>query len=875
VQLGSAPVRALWLKAPFVLRAHPALLASVVSATALAALAAASWPLVRAGVESQSLQGQLRTMTPLAAGLEIRVGNGDSSGDRARRAAAIRLSFTALGPPVVSSLLPAQLAGPAGAGTEVVALARTGALAHVRHETPSGGPGVWIADSTARAAHLRPGSTLRLTEPAFLQRPRIVTLRVAGIYRSLEAEPGNPYWANWLQDIRSPDPDSPPPPPFVLMTASDFERTAGVLGRAVENRFEFPIDPTGLTLVRAKHVDERLRSLAADVEHGGPVARPLGCAPGTCTTNSALSSALIVASSDVAAVMPTISLLSACGVLIALAISLSVGGFLVRRRADEAQALFARGESALVFAGRVGIEGLLPGLGGLALGLGGALLALRISAPTSAADGTTVSSAVVRAAIAVAASLGAIAAGAAAALPRDADRRPLVRRMARLPWEVVPLIAAGAVLAVVLDGRGLVGQADGATHPRLAVFLLPLLAVPGAAGLAARIARRTIHGRGRTTPMPVFLALRRLAAARWLLVTVVAASATAYGTFAYSSVLSASLSRSTAEKAWVSNGSDVQGLVDTHTTVPASFPFPVALVQIDSVNVALASGMRVDLVSGDPRALARTLRWGRGWSRDPRRLLPRLSMPLGSPLAAIATPGAPDEHAIVDQGVRLPIRIVGRAAVPGASAGRPALLVSRVDLRRLARRAHILDPAPQVQAFVWAKGPPAKVEPALARSELAPVFLTTADHIFQNASVRAAARSYRFVKVVGIAAAGLSVLCLLLYLQARQRSQLVAAAVLRRMGLGRPADGGALALEAAAIVLSAGIIGGAVAVFCAGPIVRHVDSLPQYAPGPVVVVPWVVLGTWLLAATIVTAALGAAASGLARRADVAGALRVA
>jgi len=375
--------------------------------------------------------------------------------------------------------------------------------------------------------------------------------------------------------------------------------------------------------------------------------------------------------------------------------------------------------------------------------------------------------------------------------------------------------------------------------------------------------------------MPVFLALRRLAAARGLLVAVVVASATAYGTFAYSSVLSASLSRSTAEKAWVSNGSDVQGFVDTHTTVPASVPFPVALVQIDSSNVALPSGVRVDLVSGDPRALARTLRWGRGWSDDPRRLLPRLSSSPRSPLAAIATPGTPDEHAIVDQGVTLPIRIVGHAAVPGASAGRPALLVSRADLRRLLRRAHALDPAPQVQTLVWAKGPPAKVERALARSALAPVFLTRSDHIFENASVRAADRSYRFVRVVGIAAAGLSLLCLLLYLQARQRSQLVGAAVLRRMGLGRVADGAALALEAALVVLSAGIIGSAVAVFCAGPIVRHVDSLPQYAPGPVLVVPWVVLGAWLAVATILTGALGAAAAALARRSDVAGALRVA
>lgn len=839
-------------------------------------LAAASWPLVRAGVESQSLQGQLRSMTPLAAGLEIRVTTADPSGDRGRRAAAVgfRGRSTSLGSPVVSSLLPAQLAGPAGAGTEVVALARTGAVEHVRHETRSKGAGVWIADSTATTGHLRPGSTLRLTEPAFLGHARIVELRVAGVYRSLEEEPGNPYWANWLQDIRSPDPDSPPPPPFVLMSVPDFERIAAVLGRSVENRFEYPLDPSGLTLARAKQVDKRLRSAAAAVDQGRAVARPLGCAPMRCTTSSALSSALVLASSDVEGVVPTISLLSACGILIALGISLSAGTFLVRRRAGEVQALFARGESAFVFAGRVALEGVLPGVAGLVVGIGGALIALRVSVPVWTPDRPTLSSAVIRGGVAVVASLLAVAAGAAVAFPRDPSARPLAQRFGRLRWEIVLLAAAGAVLAIVVDGRGLVRQADGATRPRLAVFVLPLFAVPGAAGLAARAARRALRGRSRTAPVPLFLAVRRLAAARGLLVAVLAGSATAYGTFAYSSVLSASLSRSTAEKAWVSNGSDVQGFVDTHASAPGGLRFPFALVQIDSTNVAFSSGARVDLISGDPRALARTLRWGRGWGDDPRRLLPRLTSSPRSSLAAIATPGLPDEHEIVDQGVRIPIRIVGHAAVPGSSAGRPALLVSRADLRRLARRAGILDPAPQVQALVWAKGPPGKVEPALARSPLAPVYLTTSNHIFENASVRAAARSYRFIKIVGVSAAGLSVFCLLLYLQARQRSQFVATAILRRMGLADVADGGALAIEAALIVLFAGFIGSAVAVACANPIVRHVDSLPQYAPGPVFVVPWATLGAWLLAAAIVAAMLGVAAARLARRADVAGALRV-
>jgi hypothetical protein len=115
-------------------------LAAVVLSIALAALAAAAVPLVRAGVESESLNGQLRTMSPLAAGLEIRVQGGRAGDDGARRAAAARFgrSVRFLGAPVLSSLTtnPIQVSGTAAPGFAVVPLARTGAIAHVKHLTP-------------------------------------------------------------------------------------------------------------------------------------------------------------------------------------------------------------------------------------------------------------------------------------------------------------------------------------------------------------------------------------------------------------------------------------------------------------------------------------------------------------------------------------------------------------------------------------------------------------------------------------------------------------------------------------------------------------------------------------------------------------------
>ncbi len=873
----------LWVKAPLLLRRHPPVLAAVILTTALAALAAAAVPLVRAGVESESLAAQVRAMSPLAAGFEIRVFDTPVAGSSRRQAAADRLarSIDFLGHPVVSSLLPVQVEG---SGLDVVALSRTGAVAHVHHVARAHNEGVWIADSVVKVTHLESGNTLRLTIVA-TGRARVVAFPIAGVYRSLEGDRDNPYWANWLQDIRSIDPNSPPPPTFVLMSPAQFGRLARTLLRKVsepfvlptlESRYEFPVDLRQLSFADAERLDSRFDRLGAQLlQPGNPFGSALNCRPRTCRTSSSLGAALTIAARDVSAVSPTISLLSGIGLAIALGLSAAAGFFLVRRRADELHVLFARGEAPASFAARTVVESALPALVGGAAGLGAALLALRSLAPSGTVTAETVASGAGRAAVAVAAAVACIAVGALVAFPRRGGARTTrARHLARLQWELAPLAAAAALLAVVLAGKGLASDSTGTAHPRLEVFLVPVLAVAGAAGVAVRLGRRLLAGRGGRMPPAVFLALRRLGSARGLLVAVVVAAATAFGTFAYAATLSASLGRSAAEKAYVGNGSDVQGVVDPAVRLTQPLPFPAVVVEVDETNVSLPSGDAVDLVAGEPRALERTLRWGDGWSNDPRPLVPRLLGGDPHRLRAIATPGV-HVDAIFDQGARIPVDVVGHAAVPGASAGRPALLVSRPALHRIARQLRLLDPAPGATGFVWAKGDPRRIMPVLERSSLAPVYLTGLDHIRNSPPVAAAERSYRYVKVIGTAAAVLALVAILLYLQARHRAQLIASALTRRMGLPLAGDAAALVLEAAAVVLFAALVGGAVATATAAPLARHVDSLPQYAPAPVLTVPWSTLGAGLAAAVCAAIVIGAAAVVLASRSNAAEALRVA
>jgi hypothetical protein len=766
-------------------------------------------------------------------------------------------------------------AGPA-IGMAVIALARTDAVGHVRRLTKGAGPGAWIADTIASQAHLRPGDTLQLTQGRPGGAP-VARVRVAGIFRTLEADRDNPYWANWLQDIRAQDPNSPVPPPFVLMSEPTFVRVAGkVTSQVAENRFEFPIDPSGITLPEARRLDTRLNALGNEITRAGSrSAASLGCTSGLCRTTSSLSAALTVALGDVAAVAPVISLLSWLGIAISLALSFVTGLFLVRRRADEAYFLFTRGEAPATFAARTALEAFLPTAVGAAAGVAIAVVSLELLAPRGTLTGVVFADGAYRAAIAGAAVILFLAAGSASAFPRPAGAARRRRLLRQLPWEAVPLAVGAALLTLVIAGMGMTNGEAGTQHPRLAVFVLPLVVVAGCAGLALRAGRGLLRLPARSAVPAVFLAVRRLAAARGLLVAVTVASATAFGTFAYALALSASLDRSTSQKAYVANGSDVQGLIDPRARVTSPFSFPVALVQVDDVNVAYPTGAPVDVIAGDPRALARTLRWGDGWANDPRPLLARLADAPAGTLAAIATPGAPAAGSIDDQGKRIPIRIVGHAAVPGSTAHRPALLVSWPALRRVAARLGILEPAPQATGLVWAKGNPRAIEPVLARSDLSPFFLTGLSHIYAKPAVGAARRSYRYVRIIGAAGAGLSLLALLLYLHARQRSQSIASALVRRMGLGRLGDAAAIALEAAAIACFASVTGTLAAAATAGPVARRLDPLPQYAPSPAFVIPWHTLAIAVALATVAAGVLGAAIAALAQGSDVAEALRVA
>jgi hypothetical protein len=176
---------------------------------------------------------------------------------------------------------------------------------------------------------------------------------------------------------------------------------------------------------------------------------------------------------------------------------------------------------------------------------------------------------------------------------------------------------------------------------------------------------------------------------------------------------------------------------------------------------------------------------------------------------------------------------------------------------------------------IWVKGPVGPASRLIVAAPIDAVYVTSITSFRQNPDVLLATRTYAYLRAIAAGAALLALAGLVLYLQARQRSQTIASALSRRMGLRRRDEILSLWLELAALLGFSLGLGAAIAVACALPVVVHVDLLPSYPPAPVASVPWNVAGIALGVVVVLSALAAAATTLIAGRADVARELRVA
>jgi putative ABC transport system permease protein len=892
-----------WRKAPFVLRHHPTVLAAVAAAAFLVALAAASSPFVRAAAGSVALNSKLDEFSPYTAGLEIqsfeRRGRRAVPVEQRTRSADARIARIArmgrrigsTAPPVTATLTRAISATAGENFTQIRLTARDGALGRLTVLSQAPGAGLWISDIAAGQLHVKAGDRFELTGSDFSGGGRDVPVRVKGIYRALAYQSAKPYWNNFLRDIYPSDLDSPPPPTFAFTDRRGIYALANRIGGAtIESVYELPVEPGGLTLDDARALASRFAAVESALEGRTSLAAALRCTPefrvtfvgsqSGCVVSSSLPSAIEIADSDVSAVAPVVRLLSGVGVAIALAMAAAAGVFAVRRRRVESALAFSRGEHVASFAGRTALEAVLATVAGGVLGFLAAWALTGTFAPHGTVTRTTFRAGAWQSAAAVAAGLALLASTAALAFVRlyDTGSRGRRRRPRWLVWEL-PLLVLAVLLLVRLErGGGFAsGGASGSQHPTLAVFVFPLLLVAGASGLAVRAVRPLLRrSRGRGLPVPPYLALRRLGGARGLLVVLVVVSAVSFGALFYAETLAASLTTTTDVKAYTANGADVAAIVQSADDLPRDFPYPATTVQfgLGSASANTVIGDKLDVLVVDPKALPGVLRWQGTWGPSPAGLLQRLAGSPGTPLPLIATESAPPLHAVALQGTRVPATVIGTVrSFPGMTVN-PLVITSYAAFHAASRAAHVRDPLDVATTSVWAKGPPDEVVRALRKAGIDTYYTTTVDDFRRSADVQLATRTYSYLRTIALAAGVLVLVGLLLYLQARQRSQTIASALGRRMGLGRAAETLSLCLEVAGILLFAGVVGAAVAIAAAQPVVRHLDPLPDHPPSPVFVVPSTPILVAAAGLAVLAVAAGVITSWLARRADVSEALRL-
>jgi hypothetical protein len=796
---------------------------------------------MNAGAESEALQSKLAQLTPLAAGLTIdRPLAPDRGGlaavsraDRERRRAAVALgrSLPFVKPPILTTSSLALLSGPRfdqGNPLFVVPMARTGATAHV-HRLSGSGKGLWLSSAVLERAV----GDVTFAPGAPTSSGQNVTLPVGAVYRRLDDDLANPYWVNFTGRIRSKNPDKPPPPTFAFVSPAQVYRLAhAVSGGELGNDYEYPLDGSSMTPGRAKEIDRAFQDVKRQLAAHSGVAAGLGCADvhRSCQVTSELSDAVRIAEAGQSSLGPVIDLLAGFCVLVALGAALIAGVFTGRRRAAESRLSLVGGEPRPLFFVRSGVEAILPATVGSAVGFAIAVELVRLFTPQGSVDASVVREATARVGASAIAAMLAVAVGTTLARGRIGGGSTVLSRVARIPWEGFAILAAAVSWIVLVSGGGLVRDPVAGSHPRLVVLLLPALVAAPLTGISGRLLRSLVLRRVMVASASVFLALRRVAAARGLVIALTVTVSVGIASFAFATILRSSLVANVTEKAFVANGSDVQGVIDPALAVPRSFPYPVTKVSEIFNAGTLPGGQPFEALLVDPASLGRVLE--AHWPPDVRSAVRKLASSHAR-LPAISVGAGSGRQTVTLGDSQTDVQVVARVrAFPGMQPTQRLLVIPA--------RALSAPPAESL-SYVWATGPPAHVEAALAASSLDPSYMTAVSEFAHSPDVQQITRTYGFLRIVAFGLVLLSLIALMLYLSGRGRSQLVTSAFLRRMGMTQHSQAVSVALESSVLVAIATVVGLLAALITAGAIIGRVDPLSQYSPAPVTEVPWLLL----------------------------------
>jgi putative ABC transport system permease protein len=845
----------LWSKAPLVLLRFPRVLVALLVGCILLTLAAAGYPLLLSARTTKLLHERVEdpAVTVFGAGITYQtlpqprpLGGVAPAGESAADVTSAferRTNDPALGPVVRTELGPPLPLSTAGTTSTGPLFAGDGAFDHVAVLVPPRGEGVWLSELTARALGVGRGDDVTLGAP---DGGRTVAVRVAAIYRARVGEPRSPYFQAWDQQIYPLCPiECPVPPPFVLAAPPTFDTLRSELGfHGVARAWQAPVRGD-LTLDDARRVGalaQRLQSEAGRPDTDLPCCRPYLGDQGAMMPRLASSMPAIVrlVEGEAAGIGGPGRLLQVAAVAVAIVVVGVAAGLAHAARRTEFRLLYSRGVGAGTVAARSALETVVPAAASGAAGLAIGLAVVPFVGAGARASSSALASAVLTALGAAVVACAVVALVSSVAYARHGDAPgPLGRLAVRAPWELA--MAAGAALAfATLRSGGAFEQnaASGVRVPTLAVLAFPVLATAAAATLLARLsvlAIARIRTRTQRSAPWLFVAVRRLGSDAGSTMLFVAAAAVCLGIFVLAQTVVGSLRDTVEAKARLFVGSDVHATIQGGAPEVGPFPYPITRVTRVSAGATLVpGGAQVDLLAIDPATFARAAFWRSGLSPTPLdELVRRIAEARGPGVPVVVAGHDPNVTGLVVGGTEVDVSVVGSAsAFPGMASGH-ALVAVPADRfsAALAGHANALM-APGASTELWVRGPTSGAVSALRHLRYPPSDVVTADEVADIPHIAIVVDTFSMLEVLGTLAAVLVVASVLLYLQARQRAQLVSYGLSLRMGMGDASQRRALLAEVASVLGVAFALALGVAIAVSAALVPLLDPIPAIPPDP-------------------------------------------
>lgn len=910
--------RPIWRRAPTALRHSPALWAALALSAFLVSITAASYPLFLSASKSQLLAEQIADplVTNYGAGITYRsthaafTARAPGGGSLIDERAAAFTERTAESPDLepaqeqilgapVDVTLPGGRTPPSGpvqgrlfAGTDV--------LDNVTILAGTDGPGVWLPDLLARGARLRPGDEFELAIDGSHE-----TVTLDGIYRALYTQPRSGYWRTWADDIYAicPGYECPLPPQPILVDRAQLMDLGTHLGEdegTLALVAPASADPP-LTLDEARDLAGFADRFEADMSAKstelfrlfrccGDVFLHSNCTqffcPASEVTYASLASDVVGRVDErLVSVQGPLLVLLIAGLGISLAIVAAAGVFVLMSRRVEVGVLSVRGWGGSAVGAKAVLEAVLPFLAGGIVGFALASVTIAAVGPPGRIESSARSTAVSAAVIAVAASLLVVGLVSAAVFLSSHDHRHrLTRVLGFVPWELAAFAAAW-VMARRLEGGGAIVESGGIERPGAAVFLFPLLLALAIGILVARVMTIALtigHRRanGSQGAGPWWLASRRLRTSGRLPQLLLIAGSLTLAVFVSSQGMVHSLRTTVDAKAKVFVGSDVQVVVSRDIEPAPEFGFPVTrVVRSRDAGAFTGSTLRYDLLAIDPDTFEAAAFWNDALSEDSLAdLVSQLPSTGSGALPAILSNGGDGDPSSIELSDKtVPLDIVGRTtSFPGTSTSdRPLLVVDRDALAE--HFTDIPDPlnTPMASAEFWVAGPTDEILASLADIGATPYSVLTADEVEDIPFIDAAIQTFLMLDILGIVAMVLLVVVAMIYLQARQRSRVVATELSGRMGQGDGTMRRSLILELGTVLIGALVVGAVVGAVATTLVAPRLDPLPTIPPDSLIVLPFVGIAIGLLA-TVIASVVGALlADRSARRVPLGEVLRVA